>query len=184
MHMCLSLWSPPYIVSSMCLQACVHTHMCMYAYMRMYLGSRFPSLSFPLHFILCIHTIPMGWLRLVGSLKSQVSFAEYRLFYRALLQKRPMILRSLPIVATPYAYMHIRHLFIYIHTYAHVFVLSSTLLLHFLSCTRQTRARLQVCKYARNTLMRVNIRTTHDHICIYARETRLYFSMSNIHIHK
>jgi len=30
------------------------------------------------------------------------SFAEYSLFYRALLQKRPMILRSLLIVATPY----------------------------------------------------------------------------------
>ena len=44
----------------------------------------------------------MGWLRFVGSLKSQVSFAEYRLFYRALLQKRPIILRSLLIVATPY----------------------------------------------------------------------------------
>ena len=43
----------------------------------------------------------MGWLRLVGSLKLQVSFAEYRLFYRALLQKRPAILRSLLIVATP-----------------------------------------------------------------------------------
>ena len=33
----------------------------------------------------------MGWLRLVGSSKLQVSFAEYRLFYRALLQKRPVI---------------------------------------------------------------------------------------------
>ena len=44
----------------------------------------------------------MGWLRLVGSLKLQVSFAEYRLFYRALLQKRPVILRSLLIVATLY----------------------------------------------------------------------------------
>jgi len=29
----------------------------------------------------------MGWLRSVGSIKLQVSFAEYRLFYRALLQK-------------------------------------------------------------------------------------------------
>ena len=29
------------------------------------------------------------------------SFAEYRLFYRALLQKRPIILGSLLIVATP-----------------------------------------------------------------------------------
>jgi len=32
---------------------------------------------------------------LVGSLKLYVSFAEYHLFYRALLQKRPIILRSL-----------------------------------------------------------------------------------------
>ena len=31
-----------------------------------------------------------------------VSFAEYRLFYRALLQKRPIILRSLLIEATPF----------------------------------------------------------------------------------
>jgi len=31
----------------------------------------------------------MGWLRLVAFLKSYVSFAEYRLFYGALLQKRP-----------------------------------------------------------------------------------------------
>jgi len=44
----------------------------------------------------------MGWLRWVGSIKSQVFFAEYHLFYRALLQKRPIILRSLLIVATPY----------------------------------------------------------------------------------
>jgi len=44
----------------------------------------------------------VGWLRLVGTLKLDVSFAEYRLFYWALLQKRPMILRSLLIVAPPY----------------------------------------------------------------------------------
>jgi len=31
-----------------------------------------------------------GFRRLVGSLKLQVSFAEYSLFYRVLLQKRPM----------------------------------------------------------------------------------------------
>jgi len=47
-------------------------------------------------------TTAMGCLRLVGALKFQVSFAEYTLFYRALLQKRPIILRSLLIVATPY----------------------------------------------------------------------------------
>ena len=44
----------------------------------------------------------MGWLRLVGSLKLWVSFAEHRLFYRALLQMSPAILRSLLVVATPY----------------------------------------------------------------------------------
>ena len=32
------------------------------------------------------------WLRLVGSSQLQVSFAEYRLFYRALLQKRPTLI--------------------------------------------------------------------------------------------
>jgi len=44
----------------------------------------------------------MGWLWLVGSLKLQFSFAEYRLFHRALLQKRPTILWSLLHVATKY----------------------------------------------------------------------------------
>ena len=43
----------------------------------------------------------MGWLRLVDSLKVKVSFAEYSLFYRALSQKRPIIVRSLLIEATP-----------------------------------------------------------------------------------
>ena len=32
----------------------------------------------------------MGWLRLVGSIKLQVSFAGYSLFHRSLLQKRPI----------------------------------------------------------------------------------------------
>jgi len=38
--------------------------------------------------------ILMGWLRFVGSLKSYVSFAEYRLFYRALLQKRRLYIKD------------------------------------------------------------------------------------------
>ena len=40
--------------------------------------------------------LDMGWLQRVGSLKLQVSSAEYCLFYRTLLQNRPTILRSLP----------------------------------------------------------------------------------------
>jgi len=44
----------------------------------------------------------MGWLRLVGSLKLQVSFAKEPYKTDDILQKRPKILRSLLIVATPY----------------------------------------------------------------------------------
>ena len=44
----------------------------------------------------------MGWLRSVGSIKLQVSFAKYRLFYRALLQKKPINLLILLTKATPY----------------------------------------------------------------------------------
>jgi len=44
----------------------------------------------------------MGWLWWAGAWKLQVSFADSSLFDCALLQKRPIILRSLLIVATPY----------------------------------------------------------------------------------
>ena len=43
----------------------------------------------------------MGWLRLVESIKLQVSFAKQSLFYRALLQQRPIILSILLTKATP-----------------------------------------------------------------------------------
>jgi len=65
----------------------------------------------------------MGWLRLVGSLKLYVSFAEYCLFYRALWQKRPVLLRSLLIVATPYVYLFpysYAHSPMYIPRYFHI----------------------------------------------------------------
>jgi len=44
----------------------------------------------------------MGWLRLVGSLKVKVSNAKEPYKRDDILQKRPIILRSLLIVATPY----------------------------------------------------------------------------------
>jgi len=50
----------------------------------------------------------MGWLRLVGCLKMQVSLQNKGLFCRALLQKRPIFLSILLIVATPYQ-THISH---------------------------------------------------------------------------
>ena len=45
--------------------------------------------------------LPMSWLRLVGSLKLWVSFAKKPYKRNQVLQKRPIILRSLLIVATP-----------------------------------------------------------------------------------
>jgi len=47
------------------------------------------------------HLAGMGWLRLVGSLKLQVSFAKEPYKRHDILQKRPMILRSLLTAATP-----------------------------------------------------------------------------------
>jgi len=44
----------------------------------------------------------MGWLRLVGSFKLQVSFAKEPYKRDHILQQRPTILRSLLIEATPY----------------------------------------------------------------------------------
>ena len=44
----------------------------------------------------------MGWLRSVGSIKLYVSFAEYCLCCRAILQQRPIILSILAAKATPY----------------------------------------------------------------------------------
>jgi len=64
----------------------------------------------------------MGWVRLVGSLKSEVSFAEYRLFYWALLRKRPIILRSLLISATPYLAPCEGLIYICIYVYVNVYV--------------------------------------------------------------
>jgi len=46
--------------------------------------------------------VHMGWLWLVGSLKLQVSFAKEPYKRDDILQKRPVILRSLLIVATSY----------------------------------------------------------------------------------
>jgi len=70
----------------------------------------------------------MGWLRLVGSLNLQVSFAEYRFFYRALLQKRPIILRSLlnstsRDMGIKGVYVHrCSYVYVYIYIYICIFI--------------------------------------------------------------
>jgi len=69
--------------------------------------------------------IHMGWLRSVGSIKLYVSFAKCRLFYRSLLQKRPIILSILLTKATPYTHawvarVHTYRASVHIHIHARV----------------------------------------------------------------
>ena len=99
----------------MCVRARTHMHACVCMYVRvcvclcvcvcvaiMCLFGQLVCYNMPVgHCVNYSVNNRMGWLRVVGSLKLYVSFAEYRLFYRALLQKRPVISRSLLIVATP-----------------------------------------------------------------------------------
>jgi len=63
--------------------------------------------SSPVHGGLFVFLYTYGVATISRLLKIQVSFAEYRLFYRALLQRRPIILRSLLIVATHHRSHHI-----------------------------------------------------------------------------
>ena len=102
--------------------------------------SPFPSRLFFLRCVLSCScdVIIMGWLRLVDSLKLQVYFAEYRLFYRAFLQNRPVILRSLLIVATPYHVLAMCIIMVLLH-------ICWTLL-------RIYRTLLHICR----TLLRIN----------------------------
>jgi len=50
----------------------------------------------------------MGWLRLVGSIKLQVSLVKEPYKRGDILQKRPVILRSLLIIAAPYVNMYVK----------------------------------------------------------------------------
>jgi len=62
------------------------------------IGPNFMSIFFFVY-----EDIPYGVATISRLLKIIGLFAEYSLFYRALLQERPMILRSLLIEATPYS---------------------------------------------------------------------------------
>ena len=92
----------------------------------------------------------MGWLRLVGSIKLQVSLAEYSLFYRSRLKKRPMIVSILLTQATP----HIQ-LYITIYTIVHIELPRRCFMLVFSTTLQKSKPRQKqqhhkgnyVCKY-------------------------------------
>ena len=86
---------------------------------------------------LCMHINPpvhefgqfvnltMGWLRLVGSFKLHVSFVKEPYKRDDILQKRPIILRSLLIVATPnpaYVCVYVIYLHSYVHKYIYTYL--------------------------------------------------------------
>jgi len=65
----------------------------------------------------CTYICSCKWHTQVQRMYVQISvctYADYRLFHRALLQKRPIILRSLLIVATPYDVCIYRYLCVHI----------------------------------------------------------------------
>ena len=95
---CLSLSLPLFVGRSL---TSTHTHAPAHTRAHAYTHSLFLRL-----WCIYIHGIYMGWLRLVGSLKLWVSFAKETYKRDDILQKRPVILRSLLIVATPYLHTH------------------------------------------------------------------------------
>jgi len=99
MHMHMYLWWFAAIPRYVC--ACIFMYL--YDYMRYLFIYTHTHLSIHLSLSLSIHTHvftisslkhTIRWLQWVRSLKSYVSFAEYRLFHTTLLQNRPIILRK------------------------------------------------------------------------------------------
>jgi len=78
----------------------------------------------------------MRWLRLVGSIKLQVSSAEYSLFYRSRLKKRPIIVSILLTEATP----HIQ-LYITIYTIVHIELPRGCFILVFSTTQQKSKPR-------------------------------------------
>ena len=92
----------------MCACVCARVPVCvLFAWKNMYISTRIYSLmltyscTYFLPHLVSISHKRMGWLRLVGSLKLHVSFAKETYKRDYILQKRPIILRSLQVVATP-----------------------------------------------------------------------------------
>ena len=106
--------------SHVCMHAHSHSHTCIlqtHVYMRvhryvcMYMNTD-THVFFVFNHI-CVYTsLPMGWLRLVGSLKFYVSFAKESHKRDYILQQRPIILRGLLIVATPYVLIEYTYIWV------------------------------------------------------------------------
>ena len=96
----------------------------------------------------------MRWLRLVGSLKTQVSFAKEPYKRDYILQMRPIFLKSPLIIATPYvctACMRVcMYMCMYVYISVNVAVCTSAV---FMRCVG-----LDLCMYVSNVCM---------YVCVY-----------------
>jgi len=97
----------------------VYTRICMYTYLCMYICVIIRNVYIQ---AVSESTCMMGWLRLVGFLKLYVSLAKEPYQRDNILQRRPMILRSLILVATTSTHQPIFIIYIYIYTCTHVLV--------------------------------------------------------------
>jgi len=99
---CVCRWHARYRYSSKPLRHDSHTKMYMIStHYRMCVLDSIMTLSHLARTTSNMRLHLWGCLQSVGSFKFKVSFARYHLFYRTLLKKRPIISRSLLIVATP-----------------------------------------------------------------------------------
>jgi len=89
-----------HVCECMCVCGCMYIYVYIYEHTYIYIRTYIYTYMF-VYFLICAPT--MGWLRLVGCLKIYVSLQNIGLFCRSLLQKRPMFLSILLIVATPYS---------------------------------------------------------------------------------
>ena len=118
-YLCMYSHVYTYMSVPVCICTCIYVYLCMYSHVYTYM-------FIPICICTCIYVyLCMGWLQLVGSIKFWVSFAEYSLFNRDLLQKRPLILSILLTEATPYLCISCVHT--YVHIYVFIFVLNSSL---------------------------------------------------------
>jgi len=106
----------------------------------------------------------VGWLRWVGSIKLQVSFAEEPYTREYILQKRPIIWSFLLTVATPPEDMQIHHWHLFENTHTYVYVQNVHSVGKYSEDTHKT-----ICKYTIYIFLNIHIHT-YTYICINRRE--------------
>jgi len=110
--MCTSKHTYVHIYVCLHIHMYIYTYICMCTYTHMHI---YTCVNVYLYYKICSYTFIHVHIR-------HMSFAEYRLFYRALLQKRPIIFSI---------HVHIRHMYSLLHLECHFFTLTSQSMIKF-----------------------------------------------------